>query len=294
MINTKTIKFLDNQSRELIISDFNTDLTKYNSYDAGIDLKTPAPKTDVVKTPGSDFAQIANISYAGRFVRINGRFVDPAKSSRNTRDSITYLKSFERREVSAELYFESDTIENSKQTYTINGIITEVSTFNHNQLDEYKFLVNFFSPTPYFFGQTLINRVSLGTGGRNYKKSYPYAYNPSGTILVTNEGDTFGFMKLRIQGPAKNIQIKNNNQTFELGTVQTPFVIQDNEFIDIDGENQTVISSTNTNLTILSNNIFDVFRVDAKSTLSLQVLADLTDKTTEVTTTLKTPFIQID
>lgn len=294
MLNYKTIKFLDNQSRELIISDFQTALTNYNTISEGINLKAPSPKLDVVKIPGSDFGEVANISYAGRYIRINGRFVDYTGSGEATRDSISYLKSFEGQRVRAEVYFGADNITDSKKTYTGEGTIHEVSTLTHNHENEYNFLLSLFMPAPYFFGDTVTDTLFLGTGGRGYGKSYSFGYKPSGSLSVINNGDTTGFVNLRIKGPAQNVEIKGNNTSFILGTISNPFTIQSNEFVDIDSQNQIVISSNNANITAQSNNIFDSFRIKAKNTLNLQVLASLTDKTTSIMTTLQTPFILID
>jgi hypothetical protein len=294
MLNYKTIKFLDSQNRELIISDFESTLTRYNTTEEGINLKAPTPKLNVVKIPGSDFAQVANINYAGRFVRINGRFVDYSGSAESTRDSITYLKSFERQAVSAEVYFGSDNSTNSKKTYTIDGTITEVSTLKHDNSNEYNFLVSLFSPTPYFCGETITNTLFLGKGGRGYSKNYNFGYKPSGSLSISNEGDTTGFANIRIKGPAQNIVVNGNNASFVLGTIASPFTIQNDEFVDIDSQNQIVTNSNGVNLTALTNNIFDPFRIKPKSTLNLQILANLTDKTTSIITTLQTPFIQID
>ena len=294
MLNYKTIKFLDNQSRELIISDFETPLTKYNTFGEGIDLKAPSPKLDIVKIPGSDFAEVANISYAGRYIRINGRFIDYTGSGDTTRDSITYLQSFEGQKVRTEVYFGADNITDSKKTYTIEGTISEVNTINHNNLNEYNFLVTLFTSAPYFFGDIITNTLFLGRGGRGYGKNYSFGYKPSGSLSVINNGDTTGFVNLRVKGPAQNIQINGNNTSFTLGTISNPFTIQSNEFVDIDSQNQIVTSSNGANLTAQSNNIFDPFRIKAKNTINLQVLASLTDKTTSIITTLQTPFILND
>ena len=113
-------------------------------------------------------------------------------------------------------------------------------------------------------------------------------------MSISNEGDTTGFADIRIKGPAQNIVVNGNNASFVLGTIASPFTIQSNEFVDIDSQNQIVTNSNGVNLTALTNNIFDPFRIKPKSTLNLQILANLTDKTTSIITTLQTPFIQID
>ena len=293
-LNYKSIKFTDSQNRVLLISDFISELTNYKTKNKGIDLSSPAPQIDVVKTPSTDFAQIANISYSGRYIRINGRFIDFGGSANSTRDSITYLKSFERKEVDAEVYFGSDNITNSKKTYTIKGTITELSTLDHNQDNEYNFLLTLFSPTPYFFGETFTKVLPLGTGGRGYPKAYSYGYVPGGNLSVVNNGDTLGFTTIKINGPAQNITINANNSSFILGTGAEPFTIQDDEFITIDSQNQIVTTNNDLNITGLTNNIFDPFRVNSSSTLNLQVLASLTSENTEITASLQTPYIQID